>query len=96
MLPQMAWEGWTVRLRVTIEGFQVYREYVGEVLAWSTSVERFGDTLMQVPCVMIDTGSHVEALALRTEHTWCSKMEQMPTPMSPEELQTVIDTRRHT
>jgi hypothetical protein len=60
-----------MRIRIEINGHQVYREIGGEVLYWGSTVERFGQQPLNVPCAIIKKeDKEIEIVPLKTEHTW--------------------------
>jgi len=64
-------EGDGMRVEMKIHGHQYYAKVVGEVVAWSTTAEKFGGQWLQVPCVvlMADNGA-IESFPLKTELRW--------------------------
>ncbi len=87
-----------MRVRVIIEGHQIHREYIGEVVQWGTTVEAWRGPAerqhLQVPCVMLDTGKSIETVSLRTELTWCSRIEKLP-DLTAQELDVILATKDH-
>ena len=53
-----------MRILVKISGHQRYNEYEGEALAYGQTIERLDGSVMQVPCVTLDTGSKIIVLPL--------------------------------
>ena len=59
------------RVRIIIEGHQLYREVEGELLHVGSTAERFDNTWLQVPCMIVrsDDGE-VHVVSLKSPHIW--------------------------
>jgi hypothetical protein len=55
---------------VVIEGHQYYESVQGFALCWGQTVEKFGDSYMQVPSVTLATKVGVQVIPLRMEFRW--------------------------
>lgn len=56
-----------MKIKIEEHGHQYFREYIGEVIMWSHTVEKFENSYMQVPCVLIKCEKCIEKISLRTE-----------------------------
>lgn len=59
-----------MKIKIAEQGHQHYQEMTGEVLLWCQTVEKFGGEFMQVPCVIINTGTGILVVPLKKELYW--------------------------
>ena len=45
--------------------------YIGEVLEWTQTVEKFGSEYMQIPAVIIKRGAIIDVISLKEPCYWC-------------------------
>jgi hypothetical protein len=72
-----------MRVKVITEGHQVYYENEGEVIQWCSAVERYDDRTLQVPAVLINTGSEITLVPLQKRLHW-TRIEVLADPTTHE------------